>query len=272
VTQRDFAGKVVLITGAAGGLGRALARSFAADGARIALLDRDAPAVEALATELRSQARQVLSLACDVTDAASCERAAAEVIEAWGAIDVLINNAGITHRSAYRSTEPAVTRRVMEVNFFGAVNCTRAVLAALTEARGLIIVISSVAGFAPLIARTGYAAAKHALHGFFDSLRTELADDGVGVLLVCPSFIDTGIDKNALGGDGRPARRGRQVAGTRVHPDAVAAEVLRAARSGMRLLLPGRTAKLAWWVSRLAPRYYARIMARRLRAEMDAGT
>lgn len=186
MTQRDFAGKVVLITGAAGGLGRALARSFAADGARIAVLDRDASGAEALAAELRSQARHALSLACDVTDAAACERAAAVVIEAWGAIDVLINNAGITHRSAYRRTDPAVTRRVMEVNFFGAVNCTRAALAALTESRGLIIVVSSVAGFAPLIARTGYAAAKHALHGFFDSLRTELAEDGVGVLLVCP--------------------------------------------------------------------------------------
>lgn len=271
MTQRDFAGKVVLITGAAGGLGRALARSFGADGARIAVLDRDASGAEALAAELRSQARQALSLACDVTDAAACERAAAAVIEAWGAIDVLINNAGITHRSAYRRTDPAVTRRVMEVNFFGAVNCTRAALAALTESRGLIIVVSSVAGFAPLIARTGYAAAKHALHGFFDSLRTELAEDGVGVLLVCPSFIDTGIDKNALGGDGRPARHSQQIAGSRARPDAVAAEVLRAAKSGRRLLLPGRTAKLAWWVSRLAPRYYARVMARRLRAEMYGG-
>jgi NAD(P)-dependent dehydrogenase (short-subunit alcohol dehydrogenase family) len=271
VTRRDFAGRSVLITGAAGGLGRALARSFAADGARIAVLDRDGPAAEALAAELRSQGRQALSLACDVTDAAACARAVAAVIEAWGGIDVLVNNAGISHRSAYRSTDPAVTRRVMEVNFFGAVNCTRAALAALTEARGLIIVISSVAGFAPLIARTGYAAAKHALHGFFDSLRTELADDGVGVLLVCPSFIDTGIEKNALGGDGRPVRHGQQIVGTRARPEAVAAEVLRAARSGRHLLLPGRTAKLAWWVSRLAPRYYARVMARRLRAEMEGG-
>jgi short-subunit dehydrogenase len=87
--------------------------------------------------------------------------------------------------------------------------------------------------------------------------------------MVCPSFIDTGIDRNALGGDGRPARHGQQVVGARARPEAVAAEVLRAAEHGRQLLLPGRMAKLAWCVSRIAPRYYARVMARRLRAEMD---
>jgi NAD(P)-dependent dehydrogenase (short-subunit alcohol dehydrogenase family) len=267
--QRDFLGKVVVITGAAGGLGRALARSFAAAGARIAALDRDAAGAEALAAELRSDGRQALGLACDVTDAAACERVISEVIRNWGNVDVLINNAGITHRSAYRRTDPEVTRRVMEVNFFGSVHCTRAALDALLESRGLIIVISSVAGFAPLIARTGYAAAKHALHGFFESLRTELADDGVGVLMVCPSFIATGIDRNALGGDGRPARHAQQVVGVRALAEDIAADILHAARNGKQLLLPGRMAKLSWWVSRLAPGYYARVMARRLRGEMD---
>lgn len=267
--RRDFSGKVVLITGAAGGLGRALAHAFAAAGARVAVLDRDAAGIDALTAELRSLRREVLALDCDVTDAAACERAADTVRGAWGGIDVLVNNAGITHRSAYRRTDAEVTRRVMEVNFFGAVNCTRAALAALTEARGLIIVMSSVAGFAPLIARTGYAAAKHALHGFFESLRSELAADGIEVLMVCPSFIDTGIDKHALGGDGLPARHAQQVVGARARPEAVAAQVLRAAERGRRLLLPGRTAKLAWWVSRLAPRYYARVMAQRLRGEMQ---
>jgi len=243
--------------------------AFAAAGARVAALDRDAAGAEALAGELRRDERQALGIACDVTDAAACARAIAAVIAAFGRVDVLINNAGISHRSAYRRTDPAVTRRVMEVNFFGSVHCTRAALDALLESRGLIIVISSVAGFAPLIARTGYAAAKHALHGFFDSLRAELAGDGVGVLMVCPSFIATGIDRNALGGDGRPARHAQQIVGERARPEDIAAQILGAARSGKPLLLPGRTAKLAWWVSRLAPRYYARVMARRLRGEME---
>jgi NAD(P)-dependent dehydrogenase (short-subunit alcohol dehydrogenase family) len=269
VTQRDFSGKVVVISGAAGGLGRALARTFAGAGARIAVLDRDGAGVEALAAELRSDGRQALGVECDVTDPAACERAMGEVMRSWGRIDVLVNNAGITHRSAYRRTDPAVIRRVMEVNFFGSVNCTRAALDALLASRGLIVVISSVAGFAPLIARTGYAAAKHALHGFFESLRSEIAEDGVGILMVCPSFIETGIDKNALGGDGRPARHAQQIVGARAKAEDVAADVLDAARKGGQLLLPGRLAKLSWWVSRFAPRYYARAMASRLRGEMD---
>ncbi len=268
MSRRDFAGKVVVVTGAAGGLGQALAQAFAAAGARIAALDRDASGVEKLAAGLRSQGRQALGLGCDVTDAAACARALAQVLQHWSRIDVLINNAGITHRSAYRRTDPAVTRRVMEVNFFGAVHCTRAALEALIESRGLVIVISSVAGFAPLIARTGYAAAKHALHGFFESLRTELADDGVEVLMVCPSFIDTGIDRNALGGDGQPAQHAQEIVGRRAQPQEIAAQVVHAAKHGKHLLLPGRMAKLAWWVSRLAPGYYARVMARRLRNEM----
>jgi NAD(P)-dependent dehydrogenase (short-subunit alcohol dehydrogenase family) len=258
-----------VITGAAGGLGRALARAFAAAGARIAALDRDAAGAEALAAELSGEGGQALALACDVTDAAACGRAMAQVLASWGGIDVLVNNAGITHRSAWRRTEPTVTRRVMEVNFFGSVHCTRAALDALIASRGLVIVISSVAGFAPLIARTGYAAAKHALHGFFESLRTELVDDGVEVLMVCPSFIDTGIDRNALGGDGAPARHAQKIVGQRALAEDIAADILRAAQGGKQLLLPGRMAKLAWWVSRLAPHYYARAMARRLRGEMD---
>jgi len=270
VTRRDFSGKVVVISGAAGGLGRALACAFVAAGARVAALDRDAQGAEALAAALRGEGRQALGLACDVTDAAACARAMGEVLRNWGQIDVLVNNAGITHRSAYRRTDPAVIRRVMEVNFFGAVHCTRAALEALIASRGLIIVVSSVAGFAPLIARTGYAAAKHALHGFFESLRTELAGDGAGVLMVCPSFIATGIDRNALGGDGAPARHAQQIVGARARAEDIAAEILRAAQSGAQLLLPGRMAKLAWWVSRLAPGYYARVMARRLRAEMGS--
>ncbi len=266
---RDFRDMVVVITGAAGSLGLALARVFAGAGAKIAALDRDANGADALAGELRNGGREALGLGCDVTDADACARAMAQVVETWGRIDVLVNNAGITHRSAWRRTDAAVTRRVMEVNFFGSINCARAALDALIASRGLIVVVSSVAGFAPLIARTGYAASKHALHGFFESLRAELADDGVEVLIVCPSFIDTGIDRNALGGDGAPARHAQEVVGARARPEDVAAQVLRAAARGRRLLLPGRMAKLAWCVSRLAPGYYARAMARRLRREMQ---
>ena len=271
MARRNFRGNTVVVTGAAGGLGAALCRRFAASGARIALLDADAAGAASRAAALRADGAVAQDYACDVTDAAACESAMSDVARRFGGIDVLVNNAGITHRSAFARTGADVIRRVMEVNFFGAVNCTRAALPSLVERRGLVIAISSVAGFAPLIARTGYAASKHALHGFFDSLRSEVEDLGVDVLVVCPSFIDTGIAGNALGADGLPARHAQRVVGPRATPEAVAELVHRAAGRGERLLLAGRTARLAWWVSRLAPRTYARMMARKLRAEMEEG-
>jgi len=263
---RDFAGKTVVVTGAAGGLGRALALRFAAAGARIVALDRDAAVLQGLTF---ADGAAVLRLGCDVTNEAECRRAMAEARRAFGGVDVLINNAGITHRSAFTRTEPAVIRSVMEVNFFGALHCTHAALEDLVARRGMVIAVSSVAGFAPLIARTGYAAAKHALHGFFDSLRTEVEPLGVKVLLVCPSFISTGIEKNALAGDGGPVRHAQSIVGGRSTPEAMAEKIFRAAQAERRLLLPDRVSRLSWWVSRLAPRFYERQMVKKLGKEMD---
>ena len=270
--MRCFAGRSVVITGAAGGLGAALVQSFLKEGAQVLALDRDALALQALQqahpTADAEGAPRLLTRVCDVTDAAACAAAMVFATQRLGGLDVLVNNAGIAHRSAFAQTRLEVLRRVMDVNFFGAVHCTHAALESLRSRRGLIITISSVAGFAPLIGRTGYAASKHALHGFFDSLRTELEDDGVGVLLVCPSFIATGIDQAALGGDGAPAAQGRKTTGGQTQPAEVAQAILAAAHHNQRQLLIGSTAHAAWWLSRLWPSRYARIMKRRLQAEI----
>lgn len=269
---RAFRGKVVVITGAAGGLGRALAHAFAQAGADVAALDRDATALAALAHELEATTRQhatvCLTAVCDVTRLDDCQAAMAQVCERLGGIDLLINNAGIAHRSAFADTQVDVLRRVMDVNFFGAVHCTHAALPSLRQRRGMLVAISSVAGFSPLIGRTGYAASKHALHGFFDSLRTELQGDGVDVLIVCPSFIDTGIDRAALGADGQPAAQARKTTGATTQPAEVARAILHAAQQRRPLLLFGFTAQAAWWLSRLWPTRYAAIMRKRLRSEI----
>ena len=270
MAARDFRDRTVLVTGAGSGLGRALALRFAAAGARIVALDKDAAALSELQCELEACGAQCLALPCDVTDADACAAAVADGITRFGALDVLVNNAGISQRSGFAATDLAVVRRVMEVNFFGAVHCTKAALPHLLATRGLIVTISSVAGYAPLIARTGYAASKHALHGFFDSLRTEVAAAGVDVMLACPSFIATHIDRNALGGDGLPVRHAQVTTGAPLAAEAVAEAIYRGATKGRRLLLIGRTARQAWWMSRLAPRLYATLMARRLRAELES--
>jgi len=267
VTRRSFSGKVVLVSGAAGGLGAALCARYAAAGAHIAAMDVDAARLETLATELRGRGAQVLALPGDISDRAACAAAVAATVAHFGALDGLINNAGISHRSLLRDTDPAVIRRVMEVNFFGALNLTHAALPQLIARRGVIAAVSSVAGFAPLTGRTGYAASKHALHGFFDSLRSELQGTGVGVTLVCPSFIATGLGAAGLGGDGGAATGPRLTPGGESAPDDIAARIFDAVAQDRPLLLPDATARKAWWLSRVAPGLYARLMRRRVGGE-----
>lgn len=268
MSRRNLDGATVVVSGAGGGLGRAIALRFARGGARLALLDRDAEGIRECASEIRASHAEALALTCDVTDAGACADAIRSAVRQFGGVDVLVNNAGITHRSAFATTDPAVLRRVMDVNFFGAMNLTHQALPHLLRDRGAIVAISSVAGFAPLIARTGYAASKHAMHGFFESLRSEVRAQGVDVTLVCPSFVATGIDRHALGPDGRPARHAQVVVGQRLTPESVADRIHAGVERRRRLLLIGRTARQAWWISRLAPSLYERLMASRLQGEM----
>jgi len=272
MARRSFAGKTVLVTGAGGGLGRAIALRFAQAGARIAAVDKYVGGIERLQSEVEGVGGECVALPCDVTDAEACARAVAAVVKRFGTLDVLVNNAGISQRSGFAATDLAVIRRVMDVNFYGAVHCTKAALPHLLAARGLIVAVSSVAGYTPLVARTGYAASKHAMHGFFESLRTELVPAGVDVMMVCPSFIATQIDRNAIGGDGQPVRHAQVTTGGRLSPESVAERIFAGAVRSRRLLLVGRTAWMAWWVSRLAPGLYEKLMARRLSGELESDT
>ena len=258
------AGRSVVITGAAGGIGRALAQRFSAAGARVALLDRDVAGIDALAARLGPAGAEVIAVPCDVTAVEDCEAAVERVVGTWGGVDVLVNNAGITHVSPFAETDLAVLRRVMDVNYFGAVAMTSSALPTLVERRGQIVVMSSVAGVAPLALRTGYSASKHALHGCFESLRAELGGTGVGVTLVCPSFVRTGIGDHALGAHGDAPTHPRTETGTAADPGDLADAVFRATIDRRRLLLHSRTAKLSYLVSRLCPARYERAMAHRI--------
>jgi NAD(P)-dependent dehydrogenase (short-subunit alcohol dehydrogenase family) len=259
-----FRNRSVVVTGAAGGIGSALAWRFARDGARLALLDLEADRIARLAAELDADGVEALPLACDVTSLEACEAAMERVVQRFGGVDVLIANAGITHVGLFRDTDVGVIRRVMEVNFFGAVNCAKTALPSLIERRGQIVVLSSVAGIAPLATRCGYAASKHALHGLFGSLRAELREAGVGVSLICPSFVKTGIGDRALGADGGRATMPRTETGTPVEPEALAEAIHQAARKRRRRLLPFRDARLAALLFQLVPGMYERTMLRRI--------
>jgi NAD(P)-dependent dehydrogenase (short-subunit alcohol dehydrogenase family) len=267
--RRDFDGRTVVVTGGAGGIGRAMAHAFGAEGARIAVVDLPSSPLDETCDELGRVGIGAMARPCDITDPDQVGTTIARVNEALGPVDILINNAGITHRSAFADTRPEVFRRVMEVNLFGAVHVTQACLNDLIARRGLIITVSSIAGVAPLFGRTGYSASKHALHGLFESLGAELAEHGVGVLMVCPSFVESGLEASTLGADGERVDRPRSKVGRLRQPDEVGAAVVKAARSGRRRLVLTPVGKTSALLSFVVPGLYERLMVRSLRSELQ---
>lgn len=264
--QLSLHDKTIVITGAAGGIGSALAQRFGAGGARLGLLDIDQDRLDRLVAELEGNGIESLALACDITHEEDCQAALASIEAAYDGVDVLINNAGMTHLSPFAETESEVYRRLMNVNLFGAIYTTKAALTSLLARRGTVIVISSVAGFSPLAMRSGYAASKHALHGFFDTIRAELEPRGLKVMVVCPGFTRTDIGKRALGGDGGPAHEPRSSVGHHAEPAEVAESIYRGVLEGRRLLVLSPVGKLAYLISRVAPSLYQKVMMRSLTA------
>jgi NAD(P)-dependent dehydrogenase (short-subunit alcohol dehydrogenase family) len=263
-----FKDKVVVVTGAASGIGNAICRRFGRDGSRIGLLDMDKTAVQAAADKLNAAGVDAVGIPCDVVNENDCHSAVNEIIDLFGGIDILVNNAGITQRSAFVETQISVYRRVMEVNFFGSLHCTKAAIDSLVERKGNIIVIESLAGIAPLLGRTGYCASKHALHGFFTSLRSEIRSSGVNIMLVCPGFVETRLQTRALGGDGRVTTHPQSVVGKPVSPESVAEEIHKGLLKKKQLLVLTSVGKLAYWINRFAPRLYERMMARQVKDEL----
>jgi len=269
VARRNFSDKVVVVTGGASGIGLAVARRFARAGAICALLDMDEARLKRCQQEFQDAGHRVMGLYCDVTRRADCEGAMQAVIDGFGGIDVLFNNAGITQRSAFVETRIEVYERVMAVNFFGALYCTKAAIHSLIKRRGLIISNESIAGLAPLLGRTGYSASKHAMHGLFTSLRSEVRGQGVHVMVVCPGFVRTNLQDRALGGDGTVTRHPQSRIGRQDTPERAAEAIFRGAEKEKDLLVLTGMGKIAYWISRLAPSFYERRMASQFKAELE---
>lgn len=197
-----FHNRVVWITGASSGIGEALALAFFEAGAKIVLSARSADKIAQIAASL-GDATRTLALPLDVEDCETMPAAHAQVIERFGAVDMLVNNAGISQRGSAVETDLSVDRRIMAVNYFGPVALSKIVLPQmLARGSGHIVVISSVVGKFATPGRTSYSASKHALHGYFNALRGETQPQGVYVTLICPGYVRTNISVNALKGDG----------------------------------------------------------------------
>lgn len=268
MSYSEYHKKVVAVTGGASGIGRAIAGRFGREGAKIGLPDADRDALHLCEMKFKKLGIEVLALTCDVTEEKECADAINKIIEHFGGIDILVNNAGITQRSAFVDTSVAVYRRVMDVNFFGSLHCTKAAITSLIKRRGMIIVTESIAGFSPLLGRSGYCASKHALHGLFTTLRSEMRDYGVHVMIVCPGFIRTNLQSRALGGDGKVTTHPQSKVGKEDTPENAAEAIYSAAIKKKKILVFTTVGKISYWISRLFPAFYERTMAKKLKDEL----
>ncbi len=250
-----FNQKVVWITGASSGIGEAMALELAKAGASLVLSARRVEELERVKQSTRLPDERVMVLPLDVTKFELATDKAAEIVARFGRIDVMVHNAGVSQRSFVRDTSLDVYQRIMDVDFFSTVALTKAVLPYMTSQKsGHFIVISSVAGKVGTPMRSGYNAAKHALHGFYDSLRAEVFEDNIRVTVVCPGYIKTNVSLNALDSHGQ--KYGQMDANQEkgMPADACALVILDAAAQDQKeVVIGGLTERAAVYLRRLWP-------------------
>lgn len=265
--MKRFENKVVVITGASSGIGLATAREFARRGAHLVISARtEGPLLEA-ARELEATGTQVLAVTADVQHWPECQRLAEQTLARFNRADVLINNAGISMRALFADLDLEVIRRLMEVNFFGTVYGTKAFLPAIMASKGSIVAVSSIAGYRGLPARTGYSASKAAVQGFMESLRTELLDQGVHILVACPGFTESKIRERALTAFATPQGQSPLDEGKIMSAETVATHLADAIAGRRRDLILTRQGKLTVWLNKLAPGLMDRLVFNHFKKE-----
>ena len=261
-----YAGKTVVLTGASSGIGKALAIALAPQRAKLVLAARDGKALAAVAAECESRGAQALAVPTDVADEKACRALIDRAVEAFGGLDVLVNNAGASMMARFdEMTDLAVFESLVRVNYLACVHLTHRALPHLKKSRGQVVAVASLAGLTGVPTRTGYAASKHAVIGFFDSLRIELAGTGVGVTIVAPDFVVSEIHRRSLGADGRPIGASPMQESRIMGTEECATLTLRAMEKRERLAVLSARGRWGRFVRLVAPGLIDRIAARAVR-------
>lgn len=257
-----FNNKVVWITGASSGIGEHLAYAFAAEGAKLVISSRNKKELERVKQNCNEET-EIMILPMDVADFNSMAEKTQSVLERFGFINILINSAGISQRALIMDTDFAVDKKIMDINYLGTIAVTKAVLPAMMRQQfGQIVVISSVMGKLGVPWRSGYAASKHALHGYFDALRGELeaADIPVKITILIPGYVQSNATINALKGDGTKNNTVSEANRNGMDPAVFAKKALAAIEAGRRETAIGGKEVLAIYVKRFFPAVVARMM------------
>jgi short-subunit dehydrogenase len=246
-----FKGKVVIVTGGTDGIGRALVDQLLMAGAKVATCGRDHDKLYRLQSIYPSS--PLHTMVADVSSENDCRRFIETTIKVYGGIDILINNAGISMRALLKDTSIDVIRKVMDINFFGAVYCTKYALPSIIERKGTIVGVSSIAGYRGLPGRNGYSASKFALQGWLEAIKTELMSDGVHVMWVCPGFTTSNIRNASLDKDGDSHGESPMDEGKMMPADECATHILHAVEKKKRTLVLTFTGKRTVFMNKFFP-------------------
>lgn len=258
----SVSGKVVWITGASSGIGEAMAYAFVAKGAQLVLSARNTERLQKVKDQCTSSEMHLI-VPLDLEDSSTFPDNVRTVLDRHNHVDILVNNGGISQRCPAADTSLETDRRIMETNFFGAVALTKAVLPTMLKiGSGHIVVMSSLVGKFGTPLRSTYSASKHALHGFFNSLRAELSATGIKVLIVCPGFIRTNISINALSADGSCHGVMDDAQASGMPPEVCAEKVILAMEQGKDEVLIGGKELLGVYLSRFTPGIFNKIIAK----------
>ncbi len=258
-----FQDQVIWITGASSGIGEALAIAFAKQGAKLILSARRKNELERVKSACGLPTDQVLVLPLDLLEQAKMPEKASFALQQFGHIDILINNGGISQRSLAVNTSLDVDRRILEVDYLGTVALTKALLPHfIARQKGKVVVISSLVGKFGTPYRSSYSAAKHALHGFFDSLRAELDEHSIDIQIICPGFIHTEVSKNALTGDGTPLQKMDKATSSGMPPERFAKKAIQAIYRGTPETYIGGKERIGVYVKRFFPAIFRRMIVR----------
>lgn len=256
-----FQNKVVWITGASSGIGEALAVAFSREGAKLILSARRKEELERVKNSCTGPHEMIHVLPMDVGQLDLIGEKAVIAESIFGPVDILVNNAGITQRSLVRETKLDVELKIMNVNFNGTIALTRAVLPSMLDRKsGHLVIISSLMGYLDTPLRATYSASKHALQGYFDSLRSEIWRDQVKVVMVCPGFVKTNISINAMTADGSTHNKMDNQQARGMSADACAAKILSAIDRGKEEVMIGGIEVLAVYLKRFFPWLYSKLI------------
>ena len=259
-----FSDKIIWITGASSGIGKALAIELSNQNAKLILSSRKNQEL-ALVKKLCKNPDDVKIVLLDLEDYTNLQSKVDEAIAAFGKIDILVNNGGISQRSFVKDTQIAVDKRIMDINYLGTIALSKAVLPHfIKNGNGHFVVTTSIVGKIGTPLRSSYAASKHALHGFFDSLRAEHHQDNIAVTLVCPGFVNTNVSKNALTGNGIPQQKMDAATANGIAPERFAKLMAKSIQNKKEeVYIAGVKEKLGVYVKRFYPKLLS-IMIRKL--------